>query len=58
MSALELVRTAVLDALQAAGIPAAVVGRLTDNNDKILRSGEEVQYQDRPAPDEIRKIYT
>ena len=44
--------------LAAAGIPAAVVGRLTDNNDKILRSGEEVQYLDRPAPDEIRKIYT
>lgn len=44
--------------LSAAGIPAAVVGRLTDNNDKILRSGEEVQYLDRPAPDEIRKIYT
>lgn len=44
--------------LSAAGIPAAVVGTLTDNNDKILRSGEEVQYLDRPAPDEIRKIYT
>ena len=44
--------------LAAAGIPAAVVGRLTDNNDKILRSGEEVQYLDRPAPDELRKIYT
>lgn len=43
--------------LAAAGIPAAVVGRLTDNNDKILRSGEEVQYLDRPAPDELRKIY-
>lgn len=43
--------------LAAAGIPAAVVGRLTDNNDKILRSGEEVQYLDRPAPDELRKIF-
>lgn len=39
------------------GIEAAYIGKLTDNNDKILKNGEEIRYIDRPAPDEIMKIF-
>lgn len=46
------------DALNNQGITAAVIGQTTDNNDKILRNGEEMRYIDRPAPDEILKLYS
>lgn len=39
--------------LQDAGISAAVIGRLTDGADKILRNGTEVRYLDRPQMDEL-----
>mgnify|MGYP001718397955 CR=1 FL=1 len=39
-------------------LTAAVIGHTTDNNDKILRNGEEMRYIDRPAPDEILKLYS
>lgn len=42
--------------LRRNGIEAAVIGRTTDNNDKVIRNGEEIRYIDRPAPDEINKI--
>ncbi|MCQ2508646.1 MAG: hypothetical protein MJ097_07670 [Dorea sp.] len=45
------------EALRQENLPAVMVGRLTDNNDKILRNGEEVRYVDRPATDEIYKIF-
>ena len=45
------------DQLNQQGISAAVIGTLTDSNDKILKNGEEVRYIDRPAPDEIMKIF-
>lgn len=38
------------------GIKAAVIGRLTGNNDKVIHKGEEIRYLDRPAPDELNKI--
>lgn len=38
-------------------IPACIVGKLTDSNDKVLQNGEEVRYIDRPAPDELMKIF-
>ena len=47
----------LLEALQEQGVPAVIIGKLTDNNDKILRNGEEVRYIDRPAPDEMMKIF-
>lgn len=34
------------------GIPACVIGRLTDSNDRILRNGEEKRFLDKPAQDE------
>ncbi|MDO5540100.1 MAG: AIR synthase related protein [Eubacteriales bacterium] len=33
-------------------IPACVIGRLTDSNDRIFLNGEEKRYLDRPAQDE------
>lgn len=47
----------IADALLRKGIRAAVIGRLTDNNDKIIRNGEDRRFIDRPAPDEYNKIF-
>lgn len=46
----------MLHALQAAGIPAAIIGRMTSGNDRILRNGEEVRYLDRPKTDELYRV--
>lgn len=48
---------AVAEALRQAGLEAEVLGRLTKGNDKVIRNGEEIRYLDRPAPDEINRIY-
>lgn len=45
------------DALRRNDIEASVIGRFTDNNAKIIRNGDEVRYIDRPAPDELMKLY-
>ncbi len=45
----------LVEALRAEGIPAVVVGRLTDSNDRIIRNEDEVRYMDRPRTDEIYK---
>lgn len=45
------------DALREQKIPASVIGRTRDNNDKIIHNGEEVRYIDRPAPDEILRLF-
>ncbi len=42
--------------LHEQGVSAVVIGKLTDNNDKILHNGEEIRYIDRPAPDELMKM--
>lgn len=47
----------LLDMLQREGIKASLIGRLTDNNDKIIRNGEDRRYIDRPAPDELNRIF-
>lgn len=49
---------ALADALRKEQVEASIIGRMTDNNDKVLHNGEEVRYIDRPAPDEIMKIYS
>ena len=41
----------------AAGGKAKVIGSLTDSHDKLIHNGEEIRYLDRPAPDELWKIY-
>lgn len=43
--------------LAGQGIKASLLGHVTDNNDKMIRNGEEIRYIDRPAPDEIFKIF-
>jgi hydrogenase expression/formation protein HypE len=45
------------DALMKEGIKASVIGRLAEGNDKVICNGEEIRYIDRPAPDEIKKIF-
>ena len=37
-------------------IPAAVIGEMTDSNDRIIQNGEEIRYMDLPKPDQIRKL--
>ncbi len=39
-----------------ADIPAAVIGKMTDSNDRIIENGEEIRYMDLPKPDQIRKL--
>lgn len=46
----------LVDALYEAGIPAAVIGSFTDNNDKIIRYDDETRYLEPPKADEISKI--
>ncbi len=41
---------------QAAGLPAAVIGQANAGNDRLLYSGENFRYLDRPAEDELYKI--
>ena len=43
--------------LERAGIHAAVVGKATAGNDRILRNGEDTRYLDKPQSDELYKIY-
>ena len=43
----------LVSALKAQGIPAAVVGKVTDSNDRILINEGEIRYMDRPKNDEI-----
>ena len=43
--------------LRKCDVQAEVIGRMMDNNDKIIQNGEEIRYIDRPAPDEIYKIF-
>uniref|UniRef100_UPI0040576458 AIR synthase family protein n=1 Tax=Acetatifactor sp. TaxID=1872090 RepID=UPI0040576458 len=46
---------ALVTALEAEGIPAVVVGRTTDSNDRIIMNEDEVRYMERPKQDEIYK---
>lgn len=43
--------------LKQTGIEAAVVGKATEGNDRILRNGEDTRYLDKPQTDELYKIY-
>lgn len=50
-----LAGTAVVEALAAEGIPAVIVGRFTDSNERLILNEDEVRYMDRPQRDEIYK---
>lgn len=43
-------------ALEAEGIPAVIVGRVTDSNDRIIVNEDEVRYMDKPKQDEIYRF--
>ena len=38
---------ALMEAMEAEGIPACVIGKITDNNAKILRNEDEIRYLDK-----------
>lgn len=43
--------------LAGLGIPASVIGRVTDGNDRLIRNGEDCRFLDRPRQEEwYRKI--
>ena len=43
-------------ALESEDIPAVIVGKVTDSNDRIIVNEDEVRYMDRPKQDEIYRI--
>ena len=47
---------ALIGRLRESGIPAARIGALSQDRDKILIQGDEIRYLDLPQPDEILKI--
>ncbi len=46
------------EALEEAGIPAAVIGKVTAGKDRLILNGDEVRYLDRPREDEIYRGMT
>ena len=46
----------LVDTLVKEGVPAVIIGHLTDGNDRVIHSGGEMRYLDKPAADEITKI--
>ena len=38
-------------------IPAVIVGKVTDSNDRLLLNGDEVRYMDRPKRDELYRMF-
>jgi hydrogenase maturation factor len=47
----------IVDALKKQGIEAAVIGRATADNDKVVYYGEEKRFLEPPKCDELYKIY-
>ncbi len=46
----------LVEALAEANIPAVVVGKITDSNDRIIYNGEEKRFLDKPKMDEIHRF--
>lgn len=47
----------MVDALKEKGIPAAVIGKATQSNDRIVVHGEETRFLEPAGSDELYKIY-
>lgn len=47
----------MVEELEQAGIAAAVIGRATDSNDRVIVKGEETRFLEPPGSDELYKIY-
>ena len=43
--------------LKREGIPAEIIGHTTEGNERIIWGGGEKRFLDRPAPDELTRIY-
>lgn len=43
--------------LEKIGVQAAVIGKMTEGNERVILSNSEKRYLDRPAQDELLKIY-
>ncbi len=48
---------ALVQALKAGGIPAAVIGKATNKNDRCLHNEDEVRYIDVPKPDALYQVF-
>ncbi len=46
----------ILREFEKAGIGGAVIGKVTDSNDRIILNGDTCSYLNRPEPDEIKKL--
>jgi hydrogenase expression/formation protein HypE len=46
----------LVECLQEAGITAAVIGHITDGNDRIIKNGEERRFLEPPKSDELYKV--
>lgn len=46
----------LVEALEQAGISAAVIGKATEGNDRIIKNGEEVRYLEPADSDELHKV--
>ena len=49
--------SALVEALNREGIPAVVVGKITDSNDRVILNDDEKRYLDKPKMDEIHRFY-
>ncbi len=47
----------VVRELKKAGINAAVIGKVTEGNDRVIINGDGKRFLEPPAPDELYKIY-
>ena len=47
----------VVRCLKSSGINAAVIGKVTKGNDRIIVNGDEKRFLEPPGPDELYKIY-
>ncbi len=47
----------MVEVLEKRGIPAAVIGRANDTNDRIIVNGEETRFLEPAGSDELYKIY-
>lgn len=48
---------ALVEALNREGIPAVVVGKITDSNDRVIYNEDEKRFLDKPKMDEIHRFY-
>lgn len=46
----------LVEGLKETGVSAAVIGKTTGSNDKIIRNKEEVRFLEPTKPDEILKV--